>query len=156
MNFAERFKIVPMGVALDISGTVVSESINCKDLHHGTIIFLFDACAGASAALTVHSGASDGTMTSDLTFRYSYGSASILAATADVLGATSTSAGLTLTHTTFTDRMLVVDLDMSEMTDGEEWLTCEITTAGSVTGLATIVGIFDTRYAGNVSATVTA
>jgi len=157
MNFAERFKIVPMGVALDMSGTVTTESVNCKDLHHGTIIFSFDALGGAASTLTVSSGATDAAVTSPLTFRYAYGSAAILAATSDVLGATSTSASLTLTAATFTDRMLIVDVDMSEMDldNGEEWLTCTVTT-GAGTGLVTIVGIFEGRYPGNQSKTVTA
>jgi len=158
MNFAERFKIVPMGEALDISSTQVTESVNCKNMHHATIIFLFDACTTASTTLTVHSGATTGAMTSDLTFRYAYGSAAILSATSDVLGATATSAALTLTYGTFTDRMLIVDVDMSEMDldNGEEWLTCEITTIATATGKVSVVGIFESRYPGNRSGTVTA
>ena len=158
MNFAERFKIVPMGEALDISSTVVTESVNCKNMHHATIIFLFDACTTASTTLTVHSGATDGTMSSDLTFRYAFGGAAILAANSDVLAATATSAALTITHGTYSDYMLVVDVDMSEMDldNGEEWLTCEITRGGAGTGLVSVIGIFETRYPGNMSGTVTA
>ena len=158
MNFAERFKIVPMGVALDISSTQVTEYVNCKNMHHATIIILFDALSGASGTLTVHSSTADGTMSSDLTFRYAYGSAAILSATSDVLGATATSASLTLTYGTLTDRMLIVDVDMSEMDldNGEYWLNCEFTTTTSVAGLAIVVGIFESRYPGNQSGTVTA
>ena len=158
MNFAERFKIVPMGQALDMSSTVVTESVNCKDMHHATLIFSFDALATASSVLTVHSGATTGAMTSDLTFRYAFGSAAIMSALSDVLAATSTSSALTITYDSYSDYMLVVDVDMSEMDldNGEYWLTCELTDPGTATGLVTVIGIFETRYPGNQSKTVTA
>ena len=158
MELAERYKIVPMGSYLDMGSTVVTESVNCKDLHHATIIFQFHDIGTASPVLTVHSGATDGAMTSDLTFRYAFGSAAALAATSDVLGATATSAALTITHGTYDNFMLVVDVDMSEMDveNGEPWITAEFTDPGTATGHVTAIGIFRPRYANNVSATVTA
>jgi hypothetical protein len=48
MNFAERFKIVPMGSYLDMGSTVVTESVNCKDAHHATIVFIFHDIGTAS------------------------------------------------------------------------------------------------------------
>jgi hypothetical protein len=157
MNFAERFKIVPMGADLDMTATVVTESVNCKDMHHATIIFIFDAGLGtASSVLTVHSGATAGVMTSDLTFRYAFGSAATLSANSDVLAATATSAALTITHGTYSSYMLIVDVDMSEMTAGHDWLTCELTDPGTATGNVSVVGIFESRYPGNQSGTVTA
>ena len=158
MNFAERFKIVPMGQALDMSSTVVTDAVNCKDMHHATLIFSFDVLGTASSVLTVHSGATAGAMTSDLTFRYAFGGAAIMSASADVLAATSTSAALTITYDAYSDYMLVVDVNMSEMdvTSGEEWLIAELTDPGTATGLVTVIGIFESRYPGNRSVTVTA
>ena len=158
MNFAERFKIVPMGQALDMSSTVVTESVNCKNFHHATLIFSFDALGTASSVLTVHSGATTGAMTSDLTFRYAFGGGAIMAANADVLAATATSSALTVTYGTYSDYMLVVDVDMSEMdlTNNEFWLTAELTDPGTATGLVTVVGIFESRYPGGMSGTALA
>ena len=159
MNFAERFKIVPMGAGLNMSATVVTDSVNCKNMHHATLVFIFDALGTASTILTVASGATAGAMTSDITFRYAWGSAATLSATSDVLTATSTSAALTITYGTYGDYMLVVDVDMSEMDldNGEEWLTAEFAKpVGASTGLVSVVGIFESRYPGNQSGTVTA
>ena len=147
-----------MGSYLDMGSTVVTESVNCKNLIRGTLVFQFHDIGTASPVLTVHSGVTTGAMTSDLTFRYAWGSAAALAATADVLGATSTSAALTITHGTYDNFCLVVDVDMSDMDvpNGEFWLTCEFTDPGTATGHVTVVGIFEPRYAENQSATVTA
>ena len=159
MKLAETHKIVPMGQALDMSAaTVVTESVNCKNLHHATIIFSFDALGTDHCLLTVHSGTSDASLDSTLTFRYAFGGGAILAANSDVLAATATSASLDVDETAYTDHMLVVDLDMSEMdiANGESWLTCKFTDSGSATGLVSVIGIFETRYGSNRSATVTA
>ena len=156
--FYEKLKIVPMGSYLDMGSTVVTESVNCKNLHRGTLVFIFHDIGTASPVLTVHSGATTGAMTSDLTFRYAWGSAATLSATADVLGATSTSAALTITHGTYDNFMLCVDVDMSDMDidNNEFWLTAEFTDPGTATGHVTCIGVFEPRYPENQSASVMA
>jgi len=162
--FAEEYKIVPVMKEADISSTVYTDSINMKGFHKATFIFTLNTLAGASAALTVTSGADTATYTSPLYFNHALGGAAVGTAVADstascdVLAAWANAATLTLTHGTYTNKMLVVEVDASEMdiANAEEWLSCVITTAGSVTGNASCIAILEPRYKTNRSPTALA
>ena len=142
--------IVPIAHALDLAGgeNVDCDSINMKNFKRATLIFKFDTLAGASAVLTINSGATNGTCTSALTFRYAFGSAAIGVANADVLAAVAKAASLTITHTTYDDYMLVVDIAASEMdmANGENWLTARFTDPGGATGTLDAIAILEPRY----------
>ena len=158
MNLPERFKVVPVLASDNINAGVDSNSINMKNFHKASFIFTFGTLAGASGAvLKVFSGAADGAKTSALTFRYAVGSAAIGAASCDVLGAQSTSAALTLTAATYTDKMLIVEVDASDMdvANGECWLTAELG-AEADSGAADCVAILEPRYTKNLSETALA
>lgn len=148
--------IAVIGHALDLNSaaTVDCDSINMKNYKRATLIFCFDTLAGASAVLTINSGAADATVTSALTFRYAFGSAAVGSANSDVLAAVSTSAALTITHTTYDDYMLVVDIDASEMdmANNEDWLTARFTDPGGATGTVDCFAILEPRYSNAQSA----
>jgi len=155
MEFAEQYKVVPVGHALDISSTVDSDSINMKGFHKATFIITIDTLGTASSVLTVNSGATDGAITSALYFDYAFGGAAIASADCDVLAATTNANTLSITYGTYSDYMLVVEVDASAMdtANEEEWLTLRFTDPGTATGTVDVIAILDPRYTGNRSDT---
>lgn len=156
MRFPEIFKVVPVMASDDISAGVDADSINMKNFHRATFIMTFGTLSG-NAVLTVNSGATDGEKTSALTFNYALGSAAIGAASCDVLAAGTAAATLTLTDTTYTDKMLIVEVEAAAMdlANEEEWLTLSLSNAAS-SGTCDVVAILEPRYTGNCSGTALA
>jgi hypothetical protein len=153
MSYAEDLKIVPLLNSADTGAGVSMDSINMKNFHKATIAITFGTVVG-DAVLTVNSGATDGALTSALTFRHAVGGGAIGAASADVLADWTT---LTLTAATYTTKMLVLEIDASAMdvANGEEWLTVAISSAGT-SAYVHAVAILQPRYSGNQSATALA
>lgn len=160
MYLTENYKLVPMFSGYDLSThdtLMTSDSINMKNYHHATLLVQFDDIGTASPILYVYCGATDGALTSALTFSYAFGSAACGSATADVLGAWSTSAALTITHGTYDNYLLVVEVSAAQMTaagNTYDWLTVNFTdpTTGC-TGQVTITAILWPRYKSNVAGT---
>jgi hypothetical protein len=139
MRFPEIYKVVPVIASDDINAGVDADSINMKNFFRATFILLFGTLSG-DAVLTVNSGATDGAKTSALTFHYALGGAALGAADCDVLAADATSAALTLTAATYTDKMLIVEVEAVDMDveNGENWLTLSLSNAansGTVDGV---------------------
>lgn len=155
---AERYKIVPVMNYGDMSSTIYTDSINMKNYHKATFLIQLGTLGTASSVLTVTSGATDAAYTSALYFNYAFGSAAVAAATCDVLADWTNAATLTLTHGTYDDYMLVVevDADVMDTANDEEWLSLVFTDPGSATGNATVFAILKPRYAGNQSVTALA
>ena len=150
----KHIAVIAHALDLNSAATVDCDSINMKNYKRATLIFKFDTLATASAVLTINSGATDGAITSALTFRYAFGSAAIGSASSDVLAAVSTSAALTITHDAYDNYMLVVDINASEMdmANDEEWLTARFTDPGGATGTLDCVAILEPRYSSAKSA----
>ncbi len=151
MYLANRYKIIPVMNTANYNDGVDGDSINMAQGHRWTFVLTFGAITG-NAVLTVNSGATAGAKTSPLTFKYALGSATIGSATADVLGAQATSAALTLTGTTYANKMLVVEINGSAMdtVNEEEWLTIAISDAADA-GICHIVAIVEPRYSDNIT-----
>ena len=159
-TFIENYKIVPVGVDIDFNTAAsnLTDSINMRDYRRATFLIQLYDIGTASPVLYAYSGATDAACTSALTFRYAFGSAAQGSTDCDVLGAWSTSAALTLTHGTYDNYLLVVDIDASEMdmANDEEWLTLDFTDPGNATGQAIVIAILEPRYTGNCSETALA
>jgi hypothetical protein len=162
---SEKYKVIPVAKAIDLSSTVYTDSIYCKDLVNKVcFVFMLNTLGGASSVLTVCSGVSDAACTTDIRFNYAFGGAAMGTATAgsatscDVLAAWTSAATLTLTYGTYSNFMLVVEVDIADMNSAldHDWLTCKFTTTSSVTGTVNGVAIADYRYPGQGSATVLA
>jgi hypothetical protein len=153
MKFPENMKVVPVMNYGDMSSTIYSDCINMKNYHHCTFLIQLGTLGTASSVLTITSGASDAAYTTAETFDYAFGGAATASATCDVLAANTSAATLTLTHGTYDDYMLIVEIDASAMTDGQEWLSVVLTDPGSATGNATIFAILEPRYSNVSSAT---
>lgn len=165
MFISELKKIVPVAKELDLSGTVYSDSIYCKDVVGNVMFaFVFNTLAAADATLTVCSGATDAACTTAIRFNYAIGGAALGTATAgsavsaDVLAAWTSATTLTLANATYTNHMLIVEVDIADMNSDldHDWLTCKFTTAGSVTGNVSGFAVAGYRYPGQGSATVLA
>lgn len=160
MTFMENYKIVPVGVDIDFNTAAsnLSDSINMKNYHRCTYLIQLYDIGTASPVLYLYSGATDAACTSALTFRYAFGSAAQGSSNCDVLAAWSTSSALTLTHGTYDNYLLVVDILASEMdlANDEDWLTLDFTDPTGATGQAIVIAILEPRYTGNCSATALA
>jgi len=158
----ENYKIVPIGkeIAMD-TDTKYSDSINMRGYHKATFVITFNTLADESNKLTVTSGATATAYSSDLYFNYALGGAAVGAAVAgstascDVLADWTNAATLTLTHGTYTNKMLVVEVDAASMdiANGEEWLALVFTYVASATGTASVIAILEPRYKSNRSGT---
>lgn len=162
MYLTERIKPVPVASNYDLSthDTLMTlDSINMKNFHHCTFYVQFASIGTASPVLYVYSGASDGALTSALTFNYAWASAAAGSASCDVLAAWSTSAALSITHGTYDNYLLVVEVPAASMdvANGEEWLTINLTDPSTgCTGNVTVLALLQPRYASNVAITALA
>ena len=152
MRFSEMFACPYIIAATDHAAGIVGDSINMGKVHHAAFFLQLGALTG-DAILTMNSGAAVATKTTALTFNYRPAGADMGVASADVYGAWATSAALTLTAATYNDRCLIVEVDASEMTDDEPYLTMDISSAASV-ALASCVAICYTRFHGLTNPTV--
>jgi len=160
-TFIENYKIVPVGVDIDFADAAnnLSDSINMKNYHRATFLIQLADIGTDNPVLQVYSGASDAATTSSLDFRYAFGSAAAGSEDCDVLTDwTDVDAGdgLTITHGTYGDYLLVVDVSASamDMANGEEWLTLDFADAtDGATGQAIVIAVLEPRYTGNQSVT---
>lgn len=166
MNLPERFKIVPVANYLDISpATAYTDSINMKNYHKATFIFQVATLGGADSHIWAYSGTADATYTSALPFKYTFGGAATGSASCDVLAADSSNlssgvpAALHLTNATYSDYMLIIEVDAADMdmANQEEWLAIGfLDTDTGCTGNITGVAILEPRFTANRSATALA
>jgi len=160
MKLAENFKTVPVlnYDDMDTGGNLVGDSINMKNYHRASFIINLHDIGTASPVMYIYSGATDAAVTSALTFHYAFGSAAQGTALCDVLGADATSDGLTLTHGTYDEYMLIAEVDAVDMdtANGENWLTIVFTDPGTATGHVTVTAILTPRYTKNLSVTALA
>ena len=149
MRLSEQFGIVPIIEPEDHqSAGVTGDSVNMGKYGHVTFIFLFGELTGNSV-LTISEGATAGTSTSALTFSYRYTGADLKNDSADAFSDEATSAALTLTAATYEDRVLVVEIDATEMTDGYDWITPVIDSTASELLVSCVAIMGKPRYAQN-------
>ncbi len=160
MMLSEQFKLVPVlsDGDLNAGATLDTDSINMKGHHHATFIVGLQTLAGASSTLEVYSGASDGACTSALTVNYAFGGAAQGSANCDVLSAWTSAAVITLTHGTYDNYMLVIEVPATAMDldNSEDWLTLRFTDPGGSTGNVQVHAILKPRYANGQSPTALA
>lgn len=159
MGLVETYKVVPVGNDIDINGAAANDcdSINMKNFHRATFLVNYQTIGGAANYVKVYSGATDGTKTTALTFRYAFGAAAQGSANCDVLAAWATSANLSVAHATYDNFLLVVEVDASSMTNGHSWLTMSIEdTDTGATGNACVVAVLEPRYTKGQSLTALA
>lgn len=144
---SQALKIVPLLASADINAGVDSDSVDMQGMKSATFLIVYGPShAGAAGAIIkLYSGATHGTKTTAMTFNYRYGGAAIKSATADVLSAIATSAALQVATATLVSRILVVEINADQITDGHRYLTIEVG-AESDAGEMTIVALLDPMY----------
>lgn len=144
-RFFQEKAITPILSSADIVSGHDCDSILVAKATHVALMCMFGPSLSNNAVLTLYSGATDGTKTTAVTFAYTYGGAATGSASSDVLSTPATSAALTCTGTTFVSRLLLIEFDMENITDGHDWLTLEVSSDAS-NGELTVVAIADYNY----------
>lgn len=159
MYLAEQYKVVPVLSDQDLNAgaSMPGDSINMANFHKATFICGLQTLGGADPVVKVYSGATDGALTTAMTFRYAYGSAAAGSANCDVLGAESTSAALTIANASKDNFLLLIEVDATEMTSGHKWLTIEFSDPSTgATGNVQVHAVLVPRYSSNCSVTALA
>jgi len=149
MRLYQSKQIIPLLSSADIVAGVDSDSINCENFHHVSFQLVFGpSYTGATPTeIKLFEGASVGAKTNALEFHYVYTSAAIKAASGDVMTVEADSSALSIATATMASRMLIIELDMAEMTTGTyKYLTLEFSNDADA-GELSVVAIADTRYA---------
>ena len=123
------------------------DSINAGKCRHITFMLQFAALTG-DAVLRLYSGATDGAKTTAETFAYRLASAAQGATSGDVYGSASTSSALTLTAATYQNKMLLVDIDVAALTEGQPYLTLNFSSAADALNVAVTAVLQDMKYSG--------
>lgn len=155
MRVSERFQFIPVVEAKDYGSAGIDfDSVHIGRLQSLSFAINFGAITGNSI-LKVSTGATEGTKTTDIAFKYRFGGGDYKAASADILGdATAVaSTGLTLTAATYDHRLLVIEVDADAGTDAQPWVTLSIDATATVL-LVGGMGVAYPRYAGHTSVTV--
>lgn len=158
---SENFHIVPVGSDLDLNSaaTVDCDSINMENVHKVTFIVGLQTLGGANPDFAPYGGASNGTCTAVVPFKYAYGSAAQAAANCDVLADwTDASALVAIDHSAKDNFMLIIEVDAKAMAKaGYSWITLRFAdTLTGATGNVQVHAVCQMRYAKNQQATVLA
>lgn len=134
---------------LNAGATLSCDSINMKDYLAARFLVNYQTIAGAANYVLLYSGATDGALTSALTFRYGFGGAAAASASSDVVSTWATSANLSVAHGTYDNYMLIIDISAADMdtANGEEWLTLVFAdTDTGATGNVSVFALLEPRY----------
>lgn len=129
----------------DYQAGIDGESINTKYSTHVAFLLQFGALTG-DAVLSIYSGASDGTKTTQETFYYRLAEAAQGSASADVFGAESSGTTLTLTAATYQNKLLLVEIPVGTITDGQPWLTLNLSAAADALNASCVAMLMGHRY----------
>lgn len=139
----------------DHQAGVDGDSIHMGKLHSVAFLIAFATLTG-DAVLKLYSGASAGTKTTSEAFHYRLADAAQGSATADTFGDESDSVaadGVTLTAATYANKLLIAEIQSDELTEGQPWLTLELSAAADALNAA-IVAVGEPRYKANDIPTV--
>jgi len=160
MMLTENYHIVPVFSDQDLAAadTINGDSINMKGFHSATFIVNCQDLGVQDITLYLYSGATDGDLTSALTFNYGWATTAAAGVDCDVLLDWTSAAVVTLTHGTYDNFMLVLEIEAAAMDlatgGGEEWLTMNLIDAVTgATGNLSCVAILNPRYKENVHVT---
>jgi hypothetical protein len=154
--FSEKAKIVPLLTSANIGASTDLDSIDMSKYHKATFIFTCGAFTG-NGTFSFTSGTTAGAKTTAVPCKIALGGAAIGTAVAgstascDVLAAWT--AVTTTQALTCTTKMVVAEVDASDMTDGHSWLTG---TVAATAGILHVVAILEPRFTSNRSETALA
>lgn len=148
MYLSEQYKIVPMIPPADYAGGIDGAGLDVSKAHHVTICMILGAQTDGNARVNVTYGTAHGTMVADVPNLYAWRTnADIGAAAGDKLTnavARETGEDYFLIPTT-DNRMIVIEVPVSEIPEGNNWIRVEIGDQGAGT-FAAVVAIVQPRY----------
>lgn len=154
-----ELQIIPLLSPADYqAGATDLDSIHTGKLHKVRILIMLGAITGNDAVFKLYAGATAGTKTTEIAFKYRKSGADTGNASADVFGARTAIAagatGLTLADATAWDlRVIEIDVMSDEMPDGKPWLTVETDDGSASVLLMAAVAIASPRYSGDTHTT---
>ena len=155
MRISERYARAYILKPGDHQAGVDGDSVHMGKVHGGEFLFQFGSITG-DAVLKFYVGATAGTKTTAIAYKYRLSGADQGSASADVFGdATAVVAAdaLTLTAATYDNRLLSIEFDSQAIADGTPWVTPEFSAAADALNVAGVfIGI--PRDAGNDPATI--
>lgn len=129
------------------------DSFSMENYRHATIIILIEDITTAGPEVKVYSGATAGTKTTAETFKVRKSSADFGTDGADLFGAESSSADYSLVHSDDDDRMLVIDIDAADLTEGQPWVTLNVDADADEFTAAAVAILSQPRYRRNAMPT---
>lgn len=140
------------------AGAQDMDSVNMALLNRLKVVIQLGAITGEDPVFKLYSGATAGTKTTELGFKYRVSGADFGAASADVFGARTAIAagasGLTLNPVASYDhRVIEIDIEADQMPEGEPWLTVETDDGSASALLMSALGIGWPRYSGDTHST---
>lgn len=140
------------------AGATDMDSVNMGKLHKIKIVITLGAITGNDAVFKLYAGATAGTKTTEIGFKYRVSGVDFNSASSDVFGARTAIAagatGLTLsTATSWDHRIITIDVMSDELPDGKNWLTVETDDGSASVLLMAAIGIGWPRYAGDTHTT---
>lgn len=155
MRISEFELLIPVVESKDYGSAGIDfDSVHIGRLNALSIGIDFGALTGNSI-LTVNTGATEGVKTTGMAFKYRLGGGVFKAASADILGdpVSVAAAGLTLTAATFQHKLVVIEIDVDAMTDGQPWVTVAIDATATVLNVGGL-GVGRPRFPGHTALTV--
>jgi hypothetical protein len=154
MRISEEKILIPILEPVDAEAGIDGQSVNMGKLHSIAYNLQLGAVTG-DAVLKFYVGASDGTKTTAVAFKYRVSTGDFKAASADLYGAATdvASSGLTLTAATFDHKNLVIEFDSQTIADATPWLTLELSNAASAI-LVSCLAVGSPRALSNAGSTV--
>lgn len=145
-NMAQHRHIVPLHWEADTDTGVATKFVQLKKFHRVQFIACFGTMGTENYTVKVQaSAAAAGSTATDLAFKYR------LTATAgtDTMGAvTSVTAGsgVTVAHATDSGKLLIIDVDASELTADKPYVGLHLTRGSSATAQILVLAILEPRY----------
>lgn len=141
------------------AGSQDFDSINMGRLHKVDILIMFGAITGNDPVFKLYTGATAGTKTTEMAWKYRKSTVDTPAASADVFGARASIAaaasGLTFTDSgDYNLRTLWIEVMSDQLPDGHDWLTVESDDGSASALFVASIAIGWPRYGGDTAQTV--
>lgn len=159
MAYTDEPQIISLMEPADYqAGSTDMDSVHMGKLHKLKIVVQLGAITGEDPVFNLYAGATAGTKTTELPFKYRVTVIDWKSTGADVFGARTAIAigatGLTLNPVASYDhRMIEIDINSDEMPDGKPWLTIATDDGSASVLLMSALGIGWPRYAGDTHTT---
>lgn len=140
------------------AGSTDMDSVHMGKLNRLKIVVQLGAITGEDPVFNLYAGATAGTKTTEIPFKYRVSGGDFKAASADIFGARTAIAagatGLTLNPVASYDhRVIEIDVMSDELPDGKPWLTVATDDGSASVLLMSAVGIGWPRYVGDTHTT---